>query len=136
MISVAVLESLAYHTFSNSVLLPPHSFKDLLTSGSLKRMSDLTNVLALCKSWFCESSAYNSSSNFHVDFAVASLQQYLSSEALGTKNDGTLEIPLPNFIIEQLKLLGVPKIEQQYLINMTTTAFLWQLTSSSLYKNL
>ena len=41
-----------------------------------------------------------------------------------------------NFIIEQLRLLHVPKQGRRYSSAMTTTAFLWQLTSTSLYKKL
>jgi len=78
LISVVVPENLAFHAFAKSVLLPPDIFKDL-SSGSLNKMSELTNILALCKWCFCESSSYNSSSKLHVDFAVASLSLHRDS---------------------------------------------------------
>ena len=43
---------------------------------------------------------------------------------------------LITFLIEQLHLLSLPKESQRYSATTITTAFLWQLASSSLYKKI
>ena len=53
-----------------------------------------------------------------------------------TNGDVILHLALQLFIIEELQLLFKPKEGWRYSPTMITTAFLWQLTSSSLYKKL
>ena len=53
-----------------------------------------------------------------------------------TKGDEDFHVPLVRFIIEQLNLIGVPKNGRRYFTEAMKTSFLWQLTSTSLYKTL
>lgn len=43
---------------------------------------------------------------------------------------------LVEFIIEQLQLFQIEKYNRRFSTNLLTTSFLWQLTSTSLYKKL
>ena len=46
------------------------------------------------------------------------------------------EISLIAFMVEQLKLHQTPKLGRRYSVELITTAFLGQLTSTALYKKL
>ena len=69
-----------------------------------------------------------------IDLAIASLKNYI--EAKNNHSDVILHLALLLFIIEELQLLFKPKEGRRYSTTMITAAFLWQLTSSSLYKKL
>ena len=45
-------------------------------------------------------------------------------------------ITLIKFVMEQLKLYQTPKLGRHYSVELLTTAFLWQLSSTALYKKL
>ena len=58
------------------------------------------------------------------------MELYLSSL---TDHESLLLI---RFVIEQLQLLQVQKHECRYAVELITTAFLWQLTSTACYKKI
>jgi len=70
----------------------------------------------------------------YIDLAVNAIQDYIATQT--NKGDTIVNIALLLFIIEQLQLLFKPKEGRRYSITLITMAFLWQLTSSSLYKKL
>ena len=76
-----------------------------------------------------------SMSNFKLNVSKnkIKIKKYLSTQS--QLNDQS-KIDLIRFLIEQLQLLHVPKQARRYSTATITTAFLWQLTSCSLYKSL
>jgi len=70
-----------------------------------------------------------------LELAVLSLEKYL---ILSTENNlhESSQLQLLSFLIEELQLLPVTKQAKHNSTNIIITAFLWQLTSSLLYKKL
>ena len=79
--------------------------------------------------------SYDSISHQHLlNLAILLLKEFsVKNIAQNADEDAT---SLLEFVIEQLLLIQVSKHVQRYSANMLTTAFLWQLTSTSLYKKL
>ena len=134
--SVVVQEDFGFNAFMSSVLVPPKLYKHIMSSdtGILKKMSEFCNSLAFCKA-LTTSSINDGSDNSHgISLAVSALESYLCSKT--ETQDKDLPQPLLQFIIEQLQQIHVPKNGQRYSTSLLMTSFLWQLTSSSLYKKL
>ena len=70
-----------------------------------------------------------------IDVALSGLRQYLSALEAADE-DSICCILLLHFICEQLQLLQVPKHGRRYSTELIMLSFLWQLTSSVLYKKL
>ena len=70
-----------------------------------------------------------------VSIAAAILEKYVDEERNMEYHD-EFSFRLLSFIIDQLKLLCIPEQARQYSMNIIRISFLWQLTSSSLYKKL
>ena len=109
-------------------------WKIVMTSGILQSTTELTNLLALCKSLSkCDNDSNNSESLILV--AISPLECYVVAEQSSKGLEDSI-LPLVKFICEQLNLGLIPKNGRRYSTHTLTTAFLWQLTSSSLYKRL
>ena len=93
----------------------------------------MTNLLAFCK-LFCEKSSKNQNQSNFIALAVSLLESALFSEAHLIENPNSFSSI--QFVIEQLKLIGVPKQGRRYTANRVKTAFLWQLSSTALSKKL
>ena len=104
-----------------------------MRSGTIELMSEFANILAFCKSLLDDLD--DTKPNMHLWLAVSALQSY-ASEALETEGHSSSHLPLIQFIMEQLKLIQVPKNGRRYSTAVITTSFLWHLTSTSLYKKL
>ena len=136
-VSVIVNENLELKVFVLSTALPISAYDHLLSCKTLQTTSELTNILAFCKSLANESRACSLSSftgKTYLFLAASFLKAY--AEMNLTKVDEDFHVPLVKFIIEQLNLIGVPKNGRRYSTEAITTSFLWQLTSTSLYKTL
>ena len=68
-------------------------------------------------------------------FSISILEQAIAEEIAEQHLDNFL-VALLKFVVEQLKLEQVPKHGRRYSSSLITTSFLWQMTSSSLYKKL
>ena len=73
-------------------------------------------------------------SSAYLFLALSFLEEYVALESRNTSSESSLA--LVKFIVEQLSLMNIPKHKRRYSSSLITTAFLWQLTSSSLYKKL
>jgi len=129
--SVVIEDNLTISAYVSSVRLPQSTYQHLLHGQYIKSISCLSNLLAHCKSLADKSTA--NSGNF-IDLAVCALQNYILVQT--NKSETIANIALLNFIIEQLQLLFKPKEGRRYTTTLITMAFLWQLTSTSLYKKL
>ena len=132
--SVLVTGSFQVKAFVRSATLPCSAYKHLLTSQYLTTTSELTNLLALCKS-LSDNSHSNNTHQYLLNLTVSLLEEYLSSEE-ETQNLDSSVVSLVKFVMEQLSLVQISKNGRRYSANLLTTAFLWQLTSTSLYKKL
>ena len=130
LLTVIVTSNLDDHAYVYSTLIPPSSYHHITSSSKLKAISEL---LAFCKS-FCEKSSENQNQSNFIALVVSLLESAIFSEAHLVENPDSFS--LIQFVIEQLKLIDVPKQGRRYTANMVKTAFLWQLSSTALYKKL
>lgn len=65
---------------------------------------------------------------------AASILDKVVCQEMSSEHPDAFLISLLKFLVEQL--VQIPKHGRRYSSNMLTTAFLWQLTSTSLYKKL
>lgn len=134
--SVKVSSTLKIDAFIKSLHLPSSLYDSLLACAQLSTLSEISNVLALCKS-LCTNS-YQPINNYNLlCLVVQLLEKYitLQTESL-EQNESALEVSLVKFVIEQLTLLQCPKNGRRYSPSILTLSFLWQLTSTALYKKL
>lgn len=132
--SVAITESLEIKAYVRSALIPYSAYQHLLPSKCLSTTTEFTNILSLCKS-LCTDSHNSNNSFFLLRLALSILEQYISKQASSQNPDKCL-VSLLNFVVEQLKLVQTPKHGRRYSSDLITTAFLWQLTSTSLCQKL
>lgn len=107
--------------------------RHLFNGKCIATVTELCNILA-----FCKSLASNSVTDAHVnyiDMACALLQRFIDEEMESNLPDVST-YPLIKFIIEQLHLCQLSKYVRNYSPTLITMAFLWQMTSTSLYKRL
>ena len=131
--SVKVSANLDLNLFVGSKKVPFTVYQHLITSNKLTNISQLLNILALCKV-LCANSYESNKSSAYLSLALSFLEEYVALESHNTSSESSLV--LVKFIVEQLSLVNIPKHERRYSSSLITTAFLWQLTSSSLYKKL
>ena len=82
----------------------------------------------------CGKFSENPNQSNYISLAVSLLESTVFSEASLIENSDSFS--LIQFVIQQLKLIDVPKQGCCYTANMVKTAFLWQLSSTALYKKL
>ena len=140
LISVTVASDLKLHSYIHRNQVPHDVYKDLVPSGDISKMSQLLNLLALCKSMIvgpdnpsAGSGSEQKSKNF-LSLIVQMLHRFLD-EHLASQNVEASQVELVHFLLEQLQLMQI-EYGRRYSTSMMKTAFLWQLTSSSLYKTL
>jgi len=129
--SIIVMNTLEVKIFVHSAVLPRSAYSHLLHSDILQSISEFSNLLALCKS-LCEID--NVSNGIFISLAISLLDRYVDAESSSESSEDIL--PLIQFVVEQLNLALVPKNGRRYSSRTITTAFLWQLSSSCLYKKL
>ena len=112
-----------------------HIYSHLLTNGSVASLSDLSNILVLCKS-IAENTFVSTQKCCLIDVALSALSQYLSFLEAADEDSVYCTLLLHFICNEQLQLLQMPKYGRRYSANLITLYFLWQLTSSALYKKL
>jgi len=128
--SLLVSDTLQTKMFVSSAHIPKSAYSHLTTSDGLKTTTEFANLLSFCKS-FCEK-AFADPRNSCIALIVMLLEHHLT-----TASECSDEfLPLLKFILEQLKLCQTPKQGRRYSVQVITTAFLWQLTSTALYKKL
>ena len=131
--SVKVSANLDLNLFVGFKKLPFTVYQHLITSNKLTNILQLLNILALCKA-LCANSYESDKTSAYLSLALSFLEEYVALESHNTTSESSLA--LVKFIVEQLSLVNIPKHERRYSSSLITTAFLWQLTSSSLYKKL
>jgi len=136
MCSITVSEELFVTAYTQSFEISQHHFQHLLNKGHLNSATSLLNIIASCKALVCDDDGImENQMRFNIEVAICSLKQYLSKSTANLVDD-TPKLQLIEFVIEQLQLLQLPQQARRYSSNTITTAFLWQLTSCSLYKKL
>ena len=109
-------------------------YEHLLSSISVSTLTEVSNILAFCKSLSNECLDDCVNKTVLVKMAVNALERYLDT---ATKiRDKNNSFGLIQFLLEQLKLIHIDKGALRYSSDLLTVAFLWKLTSTSLYKKL
>ena len=107
-----------------------------MNDGQIKSITNLGNVLALCKSIAVKEAR----KSCYIDLALSALTDYANSVQSSPEQDDSEntcnKLEFIQFVIEQLQLHRQSKHGRRYSANMLTLAFLCQLTSTSLYKKL
>ena len=141
LISVTIAGDLKVHACIHRTQISHETYKDLIPTGVISKMSQLLNLLALCKSMIVDpsnptvGSGCQQKSNYFLSLAIKMLHRFID-EHLASQNIEASQVQLVQFIIEQLQLMQLNKHGRRYSTGMMKTAFLWQLTSNSLYKKL
>ena len=141
LISVTITSDLKVHAYVHRTKLSCDTYKDLIPAGNISKISQLLNLLALCKSMIMEFGNPNICSSSQqklkhiLSLTIQMLHRFLN-EHLASQNAEAFQAEQVRFIIEQLQLMQMDKHGRRYSTSMMKTAFLWQLTSSSLYKKL
>ena len=73
--------------------------------------------------------------NSCIDLAISALKQYKNDDETDDDSSGSC-MHFVQFVIEQLNLMQLSKSGRRYSCKLLAMAFLWKLTSSSLYKRL
>ena len=133
--SVVVHDELKISAFASQAALPVHICSHLLTNGSVASLSDLSNILVLCES-IVEKTFVSTQKCCLIDVVLSALSQYLSLLEAADEGSACCTLLLHFICDEQLQLLQMPKYGCRYSANLITLYFLWQLTSSALYKKL
>ena len=134
--SVAIDDNLCVTAFVSSTPLPLSMIHPLISGRHIATVTELCNILALCKSLADTASNSNTASHVnYIELAISLLQRYIN-EDMDSKSPDFCFYPLVKFVIEQLNLCQLSTAARQYLTTTMTTAFLWQMTSTSLYKRL
>ena len=95
--SIIVTSNLDVHAYVYSTLIPPSSYHHITSSSKFKAISELTNLLAFCKS-FCEKSSENQNQSNFIALAVSLLESAIFSEAHLIENPDSFS--LIQFVIE------------------------------------
>ena len=106
LVSVVVNEQLNIKAFVHSSLFPFSQYTHLLPDYSLKRISEILNILGFSKS--CVDKSVEKSAKQLLDTALMLLDNCIKV-VKNSENDDLLHLPLFTFINEQLKLMHVPK---------------------------
>ena len=134
MASIIIEDDLSLKAFVSSVLVPKEMYKHFLSCDSITTVTEVCNILALCKNLCSDlhSDCHNNCKS--IKLAIAALKHIDKDDA---KNDDDIShLPMIRFITEQLQLLQLQKNAQRYSPELITVSFLWKLSSSSLYKRL
>ena len=131
---VLVTKTLEIQVHVRSAFVPHAAYQHLMPSQQFKSTTQFANVLSLCKS-LCDGYCSNSSSFYLLKLVLLILEQTISVESTSEQPDDCL-VNLLKFVIEQIKLIQVSKQGRRYSTDLLTVSFLWQITSTSLYKKL
>jgi len=116
----------------NYVMLSKNMYKHLMELNIISKMTEVGNILAFCKILCKDLQCGKIKNNDCINLAISTLKQLKKNE---TDDDNSSSwIHFVKFVIEQLHLLQLSKHGQRYSSDLITMAFLWKLTSSSLYK--
>ena len=131
--SVFVSHSLNVTAFMSSTKISQAVYKHFLNDCFIKSYTGLSNILAVCKSIFLKEYTQKSC---YLDMAIDALKHYESVSSLNDSEEEVTDSNLIQFIVEQLQLSQKAKHGRRYSVNLLTLSFLWQLSSTSLYKKL
>ena len=95
----------------------------------------MSKILVLCKS-IAENIFGSTQKCCLIDVTLSALSQYLSLLEAADEDIACCTSLLHFICDEQLQLLQMPKHGSRYSTNLISFYFLWQLTSSALYKKL
>ena len=134
-VSVIISSELQIKAFVFSNLIPKDQYMHLLSCGSLQTVTEVSNILAWCKALADMSNFVSNNQKSALKLAISLLKSYLSDEAV-VADLSQSSMSLVCFIIEQLNLLQVSKHGRRYSTATIISSYMWQLTSTALYKKL
>ena len=124
--SLTINSDLKFDIYFRGKLIPLSKVNYLLSSDKISSFTELSNLLALVKSW-CENKADVLTTEDLLKTAILQLQEIVHSRP-------TAFAELITFIIEQLKLILIPVNARHYSNELLINAFLWHMTSPASYK--
>lgn len=129
-ISVLITEDLQVLAFVKSKPVPSEMYEHVIPTGFVQNSLQVVDVLDVCKNLYT-----SSEDTGYINLAMSTLEEYLATktDCMALKEDHGR---LLRFIIEQLKLMQNCSEEHQYSTDTIILAFLWRLTSPTLYNNL
>ena len=107
--SVIITKELALHAYVHGALLPLYIYKHILPSKYLRQVSQLANVLALCKSLIFDRNTSSAKSQANLVLIAAAILEKCVKEERNMEYHDEFSFRLLSFIIDQLKLLCIPE---------------------------
>ena len=130
--SILIEESMCINAFVDHVLLPKSMYKHLMKFDKINTLTEVCNIVAFCKN-LCSDLKSGSISNCNaINLAISSLSHFQNLDECDSETFRSVV----KFLIEQLKLMQIPKGGRRYSPELITMSFLWKLSTSSLYKQL
>ena len=133
--SIIVRENLSVTAFVSSILLSKSAYNHLMKSENVTNVTEVCNILAFCKN-LCTDLHYkrtNHQDSLNLAISILDCCWTITNEMVDFEGNTSLLI---KFVTEQLKLLQLQKGVRRYSADLIMLAFLWKLTSNSLYKQL
>lgn len=123
--SILIDEHLQVTIFLNGSKVPTSKIRHLLScDGHIHSLTELCNVLSIVKSWCVEEN--------EIDIIDVLSKQVI--EILNKLTEKDFNVEILNFLREQMELLSMESHARRYSSDLLIHAFLWQMTSPSLYK--
>ncbi len=130
---IRVAETLSVEVYVKNSRLPKNLFNHVLCkSETISSMTELCNLLSVAKS-FCDLEKCSDPSGL-IEFAIHLIKRYLNDSKDEDEQDS--HAGLLRFICEQLYLCQQKSHARHYTPEMITLAFMWCMTSKSLYTKL
>ena len=130
--SILIEKSMCINAFVDHVLLPKSMYKHLMKFDKINTLTEVCNIVAFCKNLCSDLKSGSISNSNAINLAISSLSHFQNLDEC----DSETFMSVVKFLIEQLKLMQIPKGGRRYSPELITMSFLWKLSSSSLYKRL
>ena len=117
--SVKVSANLDLNLFVGSKKVSFTVYQHLITSNKLTNISQLLNILALCKA-LCANSYESDKSSAYLSLALSFLKEYVALGSHNTSSESSLA--LVKFVVEQLSLVNIPKHKRRYSSSLIITS--------------
>ena len=133
--SVFVENDLQFKAHVLSAPIGLKSMRHIIEEKRIHSLSELTNILAYCKSLVDTGLSKSKETDNLLEAGTSLLEKYAQESEEGENCNFKL-VALIEFFIEQVKLCQTEANGRRYSTTTITQSFLWQMTSTALYKRL
>ena len=126
--SVQFFDDLSVNAFIKNNLISPKAYSHIFKGDKITSVTQALNILAFVKNHDNETT--NTGTESLIESAVELLEEYERCNGDEMKNNKIA------FIIEQLKLLSIPKNQRHYSPSLLVFSSIWKAASTSCYRQM